>query len=855
MKALNIIAVLTLIFLASCSKKTDITDRIHEDFETRRAQVARPDLYAVFDSSMTREQREAMEFLYAYMPFPDMTDHTGQFYLDNVKASMKAREEMPWGNIVPEREFRHFVLPVRVNNENLDSSRMVFYRELKDRVKGLTMTDAILEINHWCHEKVTYRPSDSRTSSPLATMSTAFGRCGEESTFAVAALRAMGIPARQVYTPRWAHTDDNHAWVEAWTDGQWHFLGACEPEPILDMGWFNAPASRGMMMNTRVMGPYDGPEEQLGKNNCYTEINVTANYAPVATATVHVSDTDGKPVEGARVEFKLYNYGEFYTIAKKTSDTDGIATLTSGLGDMLVWASFNGRYGFSPVTVSSTGGEVSVVLDKDDTTVGIWEWDMVPPAQSATLPQPDAMQIEINETRKATEDSIRTAYTGTFVTDKGDILAKSAGNHAVISAFLSRHADNNSAMAMLKALADKDLADITTDVLEDHIATPSLDTELYNDYVLNPRVINEMLTPYKAFLHAALGDSLAAICKSNPHHWVAWCADSITIDNQWNPQWLRMSPRQVYTGRVTDSGSRDIFFVAGARSMGIPARIDVVTGKPQYADPEGHWQDADFNDVKSAENAPQGTLALKYKTAGRLTDPQYYYHFTLSRIGDDGSPVLLNYPDDSPLSKTFTPSTTVDAGQYALVTGQRMANGTVLTRLAIFNVEADHITEEPMIMRQNADDVQVIGSFNSENPYHDMDTGCDKSLLSTTGRGYYIIALITPNHEPTTHALNDISQYREQFEQWGGKIMLLFPDGKSATRFDASRFPDLPSTVVFGTDINGTIQNEITSNMKLDSGERPVFLIADTFNRVVYLSQGYSIGQGERLIDTLHKLK
>ena len=142
---------------------------------------------------------------------------------------------MPWGKSVPDREWRHFVLPVRVNNEDLDLSRPAFYDELKDRVKGLSMKEAILEVNHWCHEKVSYQPSDARTSSPLATVCNALGRCGEESTFTVAALRSVGIPARQVYTPRWAHTDDNHAWVEAWADGQWYFLGACEPEAVLDL--------------------------------------------------------------------------------------------------------------------------------------------------------------------------------------------------------------------------------------------------------------------------------------------------------------------------------------------------------------------------------------------------------------------------------------------------------------------------------------------------------------------------------------------------------------------------------------------------------------------------------------------
>ena len=176
-----------------------------------------------------------MKFLYSYMVLADRGGYTPEFYLENVRSSLRAREEMPWGKTVPEREFRHFVLPVRVNNENLDLSRPVFYEELKERVRGLSMEEAILEVNHWCHEKATYQPSDARTSSPLSTVSQAIGRCGEESTFAVAALRSVGIPARQVYTPRWAHTDDNHAWVEAWANGRWYFIGACEPEPILNL--------------------------------------------------------------------------------------------------------------------------------------------------------------------------------------------------------------------------------------------------------------------------------------------------------------------------------------------------------------------------------------------------------------------------------------------------------------------------------------------------------------------------------------------------------------------------------------------------------------------------------------------
>ena len=299
---------LLAMLLSACQNHfiSDANERkeVEQTFERRKEVLKDTHIFDVFTETMTREENEAMRFMYAYMPLGDLTDYPGEFHLGHVKAALRARAEMPWGKDIPEREFRHFVLPYRVNNENMDSARIVFYRELKPRIENMSLKEAVLEINHWCHEKVAYTPSDMRTSAPLASVRTAYGRCGEESTFAVSAFRAMGIPARQVYTPRWAHTDDNHAWVEVWVDGKWHFLGACEPEPVLDLAWFNAPASRGMLMHTKVFGHYHGPEEVMETTDNYTEINVIDNYADTATTTVTVTSPNGQPVEGALVEFK-----------------------------------------------------------------------------------------------------------------------------------------------------------------------------------------------------------------------------------------------------------------------------------------------------------------------------------------------------------------------------------------------------------------------------------------------------------------------------------------------------------------------------------------------------------------------
>lgn len=861
------------IMLASCT-----TDRGFKgsevfvgDFEKRLPMLSNADVQSLFDKKLSQSQREALQFLYAYMPISDVADYSTDYFLMNVDYSLKARNEMPWGSIVPDREFLHFVLPIRVNNENMDDSRKVFYEELKERVSHLSMYDAVLEVNHWCHEKVTYTPSDIRTSAPLATVRTAYGRCGEESTFTVAALRAVGIPARQVYTPRWAHTDNNHAWVEAWVDGEWHFLGACEPEPVLDLGWFNAPASRGMLMHTNAFGKYTGPEEVLSVTPCYTEINVTSNYAPVTTTNVYVTDENGNAVQ-ATVEFKIYNYAEFFTAASKVCDADGRTSITSGLGDMIAWASKDGKFGFKKFTAGKDE-QVNIVLDKAAGYTASLTMDIVPPVERNTVPPLTQEQVQENSKRFAQEDSIRNAYVATFPTAAKvaaiaaslgcddsllPLIVKSRGNYSTIISFIEGVEPQKRARAvqMLQGLCDKDMRDVSLDVLNDHFyntPTGEYSKELYLRYVQEPRVSNEMLTPYKSFFASVIPADDAKLYKEEPALWVEWCRNNITVDEEWNPLALCMSPMGVWKMRVADAHSRDIFFVAGARSMGIPARIDEVTGKTQYIAKNNRWSDAHFGELLDNSLAPTGVLEALYSPTKYLDNPRYYSHFAISRIVD-GRLVLQNYREDDTWNSLLRRGSYVDAGDYLVMSGTRTANGTVLANLEFVTVPEDTRVTTRLVLRESKDDLSVIGDFNSENIFYDLATRQQRSILSATGRGYYIIALIDPNSEPTNHFLRDVMPYKEEFENWGQKMLLLFKDASEAARFKADDFPELPSTVVMGTDVDGKIAAEIEQSMHLSRPNKPVILVADTFNRVVFMSQGYSIGLGEQLLKVVNKL-
>lgn len=854
---------------------------IEQDFASKKARFLRGNLFDIFNENLSIEQREALTFLYAYMPLADIVDHEKDFFLRQVNSSFKAREEMPWGETIPEREFRHFVLPVRVNNEDLDNSREVFYEELKDRVKGLSLKDAVLEINHWCHEKVVYTPSDGRTSSPLATIKTAHGRCGEESTFTVAALRAMCIPARQVYTPRWAHTDDNHAWVEAWVDGKWYFLGACEPEPVLNLAWFNAPVSRGMLMHTKVFGHYHSDEEVVRQNSVHTEINVTANYAPTGKAELTVVDTQGQPVKDAVVDFKVYNYGEFFTVSRKLTDEKGHTFLSAGKGDMLCWVSKDGKYGFEKITFGKDV-KTTITLDKTPGDIYSLEMDIIPPVERSNMPLVTDEQREENTRRMMEEDSIRNAYIGTFPTEEAcrrfaqkegfsekDILPlikASRGNHQTIQEFLAQldsEPQKRAGIDLLTRIAEKDLRDITLEVLNDHLETQVLgkEDETFREYVRNPRVWLEMLTPYKSFFKEVISDKEAEKFRKAPLSLVKWVKENIEIDSECNLGSAPISPRGVWTTRKADVRSRNIFFVSMARALGIPARIDEVTGKVQLMG-EKHPIDVNFEQEKKVI-APTGTLILNYPHPLKgLDDPKYYTHFTISKITPECRLQLLTYEEGeldmgggTTWAHRFKRGTAMDEGDYVLITGIRLANGGVLSTIRSFSIKEGKTTVVDLHLRESKDEIRVIGSFNSESLFQPQGSMEQKSILSATGRGYFVIGILGVGEEPTNHTLRDIAAKAKDFEEWGAKLVLLFTDETQAKMFKKEEFPNLPATIVWGIDVEGKIQAQIQNEMKLGTQTSlPIFIIADTFNRVVYLNQGYTIGLGEQMMSVIHKL-
>ena len=785
-------------------------------------------------------EETALEFLYDNILFGDSLDYSEDYFRECVSYAFRAKAEMPWGSDIPEREFKHFVLPPRVNNENLDRFKATYYEELKARVQDLTLYDAVLEVNHWCHEHVSYRGSDSRTSAPMATIKTSWGRCGEESTLLVTALRTVGIPARQVYTPRWAHCDDNHAWVEAWVDGKWHFLGACEPEPVLDLGWFNEPASRALLLHTRVFGDYDGPEEVISRNDYFTEINVVDNYGKTAKTTFTVVDAEGLPQPGIEVEFKIYNYAEFCTVVRKTTDAQGQTWITSGLGCMMAYAAKEGKFGFQ-VFKAGEQEAVTIVLDHDFSE-GIaqtsFEFDMVPPASSSLSPEVTPEMRAENDRRVKYEDSLRNAYITDCKKAQQEIIAntgnktlcsmyeKTWGNYQTIADFV-KYAQGKKlevkAVNLLQNISDKDLRDINLETLKDHLDnTPGLEQsiismppDLYAQYILSPRISNEMIVPWRKAFSTFFSEDEAQQFHDNPAKLVEWTRQNISINNEANPQRIPITPAGVLKAIVADKHSRDIFFVAMARSLGIPAQINPVTGKVQYF--EKGWINVDFEAEQPAV-AEVGYLDIQYKPIASLPDPKYYTHFSIKKF-DGHSFKLLAYDaqdpgiDDGMMLSSFGHALPLEAGDYILTAGNRLPDGTALTHSEFFSIKPGKTTMVKLILREQKQELEVIGHF-------------DAGDLAKGIEGYYILGLMDQGSEPTTHALQDIAAFQKEFDKRGIPIIYLYDHQEGFEK----------------------IKLELVNNLQLDKTMLPIFIIGNTNGEVCFVKQGYTIGLGEQLL-------
>jgi len=97
---LKILIVLNLWLFVGCNGNHLINNKeylaiIDKSFTEREhlAKNRKEKIFSVFNKKLTTDQRDALKFLYAFMPLSDLADYDGEFFLANVNMSLRVREE------------------------------------------------------------------------------------------------------------------------------------------------------------------------------------------------------------------------------------------------------------------------------------------------------------------------------------------------------------------------------------------------------------------------------------------------------------------------------------------------------------------------------------------------------------------------------------------------------------------------------------------------------------------------------------------------------------------------------------------------------------------------------------------
>ena len=833
-----------------------------------------------------RELGLAMKYLYVTAPYSDLVNYSFEEIQDFASHGLFLYNTLERVKELPEEMFLNYILDHRVNEEEVLPCRSFFWNELKDRIEGKNAKDAAIEVNYWCAEEATYHSGDDRTLPALTVYRRGYGRCGEESVFLVNALRSVGIPARQVYVPRWSHCDDNHAWVELWCDGKWYFTGACEPLMILNKGWFTNASSRAMMVHSRLFDlfPAEG-EDVIGKEGAAVMLNQTARYAKVKTVSVKVTDKEGAAVKGAQVQFLVLNMGEYFPIAKAETDEKGTVSLVTGLGSVRVLAFLPGMEGFAQADLDTRAqDEISLTLTGEAVEAEDWRAvDVIAPVDTPVNPDMPTPEQKAEGTRRLNEaNKIRKEKKENWANPE-------------LTAFLAGEDEKELRQAMVDVLSEKDHTDCVCNVLEEHLeygkqyakefktksgtgkcgekemngadcctqGAESANAEcsnykteksaaytrvtgaesgynFYINYVLNPRVEDELLRPYRKGILSFFTEEQKAAFRANPAEIWNYIQAHITAYPDNERETVMETPYECLVSGIGTERSKKVLFVAIARTLGIPARLNPDNKVMEY------WVKDQFVSVLKQQEG--GAVLTLKKEADAVWN--YYQNWTMGRlVGNEY--VSLNLTgrswDGDTLELALIP------GTYRIITTNRLPNGNQFAWEKTFTIKEGVQREETLRLReaQLGDMLERI----SLPEFEVKDSaGNTVTCAELTKGGKKILMWLEESREPTEHILNEMLEHAEKFHEFENSIsfMIRTPEAKQDPLL-AKVLKMFPNVSIYYDSFEENIEL-LGRRMYVDPDKLPLILVTNGESVGIYATSGYNVGTGDMLIRIMEEV-
>lgn len=807
-------------------------ERIEKEFSDRMAEFpAYADSVVKAIEVLDEKIALSLKYLYAAMPVSDIGNYVTGIYEDYARCSVKLFEENEEVRNLPEEMFLNYILYHRVNEEEIAPCRSLFHDEISTFIGGKKGISKALEVNYWCAKEATYKASDDRSASAFSVYEKGHGRCGEESVFAVNAYRSVGIPARQVYAPKWSHCDDNHAWVEIFVEDKWQYLGACEPEPILNRGWFTHAAARGMMIHSRWFDSVLPKEEVIvEEEGMVTMLNQLSRYANTVLIKINAEDEGGKPLAGIKLYCEVLNYGNLSPVAVLETDTNGEAILRTGKGSLHL--SFIHK-GIPVVKLIDTSGEEStftICKGRDSAVINKYE------EMDFSAPSDEGAKVAILSKEEQDQNKER-LHELSIIREK---KIEQYENPAIVR-FLSNGTKQELPWKreMINIISEKDRDDISEEVLVDSF-TRSIsfkdewDREIFVSYVQNPRIEDEVLSPFRREILDFLGEDERKSFKRNPVSIMNYITENISSKPKEERKSVLTKPAAALRLGIASKESKKILFVAIARTLGIPARLHPITGVPQY------FKTGSFHPVYSADEKT-GTLYMEGFTEEDWKDT---INYGLAKMEmENFTPI---HPEN--LEEGEKGVINLLVGTYRLITTNRLPNGNQAARIIYFEIKEDEKTRIKLSLRSvNLDEMLTRLALEDFTLMGDKEV----NYREITAKNSHIIMWLDPGKEPTEHILNELMELAVTYKQVASKVSFVLSNRDKEENSTLKKLmKTIPEIKIYYSD-SGELVEKLGRRMYVDFEKRPFILVTDKEGLGVFGASGYQVGMGNLLLNIL----
>ena len=820
--------------------------------------------------------RELLQFYYGFMPLSDaFTYDFDLFYRYAAHAASLRRTEARCAAL-PEETFLHDVAWYRINSEKIVDCRSFFQEQVSPLIQGLDETQAVLAVNYWCASQASYEASDERTQSPLSVYRSGSGRCGEESTFLVSVLRSVGIPARQVYVPRWAHCDDNHAWVEVYVEGTWHFLGACEPEEVLDRGWFTNASTRAILVYARTFTDYGVENQIAGRDGCVRFLNVTEHYAETKNLRIRVTDGEDRPISGASVSVEILNMAEFCSVLTLTTGADGTAGLTMGLGDVLVRAWKDGLCAETPVGAEDREIRLKLTEAPENMPSGRTELEIRAPKDGVTpWPVPEAAQKAVGRARLKEADTARERKLSAFreeaaraaesYPDEADIFLRARGNVAGLKKFLDGEDWKQERKELLHSLSDKDFRDLDPEILQEQLRqlaplSPDVQQrmasgaqtdsasgrEVFVHFCLCPRIDMEELTAFAPAVKEFFSGQERAAFRKRPECIWEWEQAHLKYLPSEDYDTLKITPPAALRGLWADETGKRTLFVAICRTLGIPARLNPVTGQAEYLT-GNEWREVS-GEAGAAGDGPEEAVTDRSHSDSAsarlllLTSPEdpwsYAQTWSIGRLSGMGYETL-NYEGIHPENGRM--ELRLKSGIYRLITTNRMPGGSQYASIICFHLkEGEERTLEMKLHRPELKDLLVKNPLPAFTLQDGGGNTVDSASLLNGAKN--LLIFVEEGKEPTEHVLNELPAEKERMERLSCRLILVADSTASLENPLLNRTADVFETAEVYFDEGLENAEPVARRMYVAPDLLPLLVAVDEQGCGIYACSGYHVG-------------